>query len=148
MIIVAGCLIEKDNKILMVKEAGKEIYAQWNFPAGRVNEHELIVDGAIREVFEETGCKVVLKGVLPIHTACFKNGQTVVRFTFIAEIIHENIQFDRDELLDVKWLDIDEIKKMSKEELRAYDTSIQIIKDYEEEKIYPLELFNNTKHIR
>ena len=33
---------------------------------------------------------------------------------------------------------------MKKEELRGYDISIQFIKDFEENKIYPLEIFNNT----
>lgn len=32
----------RDNKILMVKEAKKKCYGQWNFPAGHVDEHELI----------------------------------------------------------------------------------------------------------
>ena len=38
MIIVAGSLIVRENKILMVQEAKKECYGQWNFPAGHVDE--------------------------------------------------------------------------------------------------------------
>ena len=37
---------------------------------------------------------------------------------------------------------------MTDQELRGYDTSIQFIKDYEANKIYPLEIFNNMKYIR
>ena len=48
----------KNNKILMVKEAKKKCYGQWNFPAGHVEENELVTDAAIREAYEETGCKV------------------------------------------------------------------------------------------
>ena len=68
MTIVAGSLIVKDNKILMIQEAKKSCYGQWNFPAGHVEEKELITDAAIREAFEETGCKIKLTGVLPIST--------------------------------------------------------------------------------
>lgn len=60
MIVIAGCIIEKDNKILMVKEAKKKCYGQWNFPAGHLEENETIKEAAIREVYEETGCKVKL----------------------------------------------------------------------------------------
>ena len=148
MVVVAGCLIVQKNKILMVKEAAKAVYGQWNIPAGRVDEHELITDAAIREVYEETGCKVKLTGVLPISTVCLNNGNTVVRITFTADVIEENIKFDSDEILDVKWLDIDEVKNMTQEQLRAYDVSTKIIKDFEDKKIFSLEVFNSTKYIR
>ena len=49
MIILAGCIIVRDNKILMVKEAKKQCYGQWNFPSGHVEEKELITEAAIRE---------------------------------------------------------------------------------------------------
>ena len=42
MKIIAGCIIEKNNKILMVKEAKKKCYGQWNFPAGHLEENETI----------------------------------------------------------------------------------------------------------
>ena len=45
MVVIAGCLIVRDGKILMVKEAKKKCYGQWNFPAGHVDENELITDG-------------------------------------------------------------------------------------------------------
>lgn len=40
MVVIAGCIIVRDNKILMVKEAKKKCYGQWNFPAGHVDEGE------------------------------------------------------------------------------------------------------------
>lgn len=121
MVIIAGCVIVRDNKILMVKEAKKKCFGQWNFPAGHVDEHELITEAAIREAYEETGCKVKLTGVLPISCVDFKNGETHTMVRFTADIVEENIKFD---------------------------TSIQFIKDFEDGKVYPLDVFNNTKYIR
>lgn len=66
MVVIAGCLIVRNNRVLMVKEAQKKCYGQWNIPAGHVEENEKITDAAIRETFEETGCKVKLTGVLPM----------------------------------------------------------------------------------
>ena len=148
MLVIAGCYVVKDNKILMVKEAKKICYGQWNFPAGKVEENELITDAAIREVYEETNCKVKLTGVLPISTIIFPDGETAILIEFTADIIEENIKFDANEILDVKWIDIEEVKNMSERELRGYDTSIQLIKDFENKKVYPIEIFNNIKYYR
>ncbi len=148
MVIIAGCVIVRDNKILMVKEAKKKCYGQWNFPAGHVDENELITEAAIREAYEETGCKVKLTGVLPISCVDFKNGETHIMVRFTADIVAENIKFDTEEILDVQWLDIKDVKSMTDQELRGYDTSIQFIKDFEDGKVYPLDVFNNTKYIR
>lgn len=146
MTIISGCVIERDNKILMVKEAKKRCYGQWNFPAGHVNEFEKIADAAIREVFEETGCKVKLTGVLPIATK-FAKEETQLHIRFTAEIIEEHIKFEESEILDVKWLDIEKLKNMSETELRGYDININFIKCFEKGKIYPLEVFENKTFI-
>ena len=66
MKVIAGCVVEKNNKILMVQEGLDFCYGQWNYPAGHVDEFENITEAAIREVKEETGLDVKLKGVLPI----------------------------------------------------------------------------------
>lgn len=144
MIIIAGCVIVRDNKILMVKEAQKKCYGQWNYPAGHVDEGEKITTAAIREVLEETGCKVKLTGVLPIYSA---NGGNIERLMvrFTAEVIEEDIKIDPEEILDVQWIDIEKLKNMTREELRAYDVNMQYIKDFEDGKIYPLEIFNDTQ---
>jgi len=148
MIVIAGCLIVKDDKVLMVKEAKKSCYGQWNFPAGHVDENELITDAAIREAYEETGCKVKLTGVLPISTVILKDGVTAIMVKFTSDIIEENIKFDTNEILDVKWIDIEEVKNMTEQELRGYDTGIQLIKDFEDKKVYPMEIFDNKKYVR
>lgn len=148
MVVIAGCVIVRDNKILMVKEAKKVCYGQWNFPAGHVDELEKITDAAIRETYEETGCRVKLTGVLPIASVDRNDGKSRLMVRFTADVIEEDIRFDTDEILDVKWLNIEDVKNMNEKELRGWDTSIQFIKDYEENRIYPLEIFNNTKYIR
>lgn len=148
MVVIAGCLIVRDNKILMIKEAKKKCYGQWNFPAGHVDEPEFITDAAIREAYEETGCKVKLTGVLPICMVEAKDAEPRLMVRFTAEIVEENIKINPNEILDVQWLDIEQVKNMTEQELRGYDTSIQFIKDFEDKKIYPLEIFNNTKYVR
>lgn len=50
--------------------------------------------------------------------------------------------------LDVKWLDLKDVKKMSNEQLRGYDTIFQELKDIEDKKIYPIDIFDSKKYIR
>ena len=146
MVVIAGCIVRKGNKILMVKEAKKKCYGQWNYPAGHMEEDEKITDAAIRETFEETRCKVKLTGVLPICSFNKPEG-TRILVKFTADVIEENITFDTDEILDVQWIDMETIKHMSREELRSYDINIAHLKDLEENKIFPLEVFDDTEYL-
>ena len=144
MKIIAGCVVEQDNKILMVQEGLDFCYGQWNFPAGHVNEFENVTDAAVREVKEETGLDVKLKGVLPICETELRN-ETHVIIRFVAEVIGGKIEFDSNEILDVKWIDIKDIEKMTEEQLRNYLVGKNIIKDYIENRIYPLEIFSDKQ---
>ncbi len=145
MKVIAGCIIKRDNKILMVKEAKKDCYGKWNYPAGKVEESEKVTEGAIRETFEETGCEVKLTGALPIASVDLEN-ETYIIIRFTAEILKENIKFDKNEILDVKWIDIDDIKNMKREEFRGYELNKKTIDDIENNNIYPLQIFDNAKY--
>lgn len=144
MKVIAGCVVEKDNKILMVQEGLDFCYGQWNYPAGHVDEFENITEAAIREVKEETGLDVKLKGVLPILETELKN-ETHIIIRFVAEVIGGEISFDSNEILDVKWLDIKDIEKMTEKELRNYEVGKNILNDYIEKKIYPIDIFSNKQ---
>ena len=146
MKVIAGCLISKENKILMVKEAKTICYGKWNFPAGHVDEGENIRVAAIREVFEETGCKVELKGVLPIVSIQTPKGETHVLIRFVAEIVEENIKFNPEEILDVKWIEIEKVKKMTIDEIRGLDTTAKFLSDLENNNIYPLDMISDKEY--
>ncbi len=143
MKVIAGCIVLKEDKILMVKEKNPICYGKWNFPAGIVEEGEKIQVAAHREVKEETGCRVKLKGILPIVQVESPNKETHVLIRFIADIVDETINFDKTEILDVKWIDIEKIKNMGINELRGYDTTKKWLSDIENNNIYPLEIISN-----
>ncbi len=147
MLVLAGCLIEKENKILMVQEAKEKCYGQWNMPSGHVEDNETICDAAIREVLEETGCKVKLTGFLPIITLQLGDIKAIV-VRFVGEIIEEKISFNTKEILDVKWIDKENLKNMKETELRGYESTLDTIKWFEEGKIYPLEIFDEKLYLR
>ena len=131
MQIIVGGIIEKDNKILMVKEAKKKCYGKWNVPAGHLEDGETVFEGAIREIFEETGCKVRLKKMLPIITSYFENNTFVI------------ITFNKDEILDVKWISKEELECMNSEKLRDERLIKRTLNMLKENKLYPLDVIEN-----
>ncbi len=143
MKVIVGGIIRKENKILMVQEAQEKCYGQWNFPAGHLDEGETIFEGAIREIFEETGCKVKLTKMLPIISA--KGNSNIVRITFLTELLEENISFDPSEILVVKWWEIEEIKNMPKTDLRGEKMILEMIRQIEENEGYPLEVIREME---
>ena len=118
MNIVVGGIIEKEGKYLLVQEAKKKCYEKWNFPAGHLDFNESLKQGAIREIKEETGCDVKLDGVCYVANRILED-DLFVMIVFNAKLINENIEFDKEEILDVKWFDYDEIVNKMESMLRG-----------------------------
>ena len=118
MKVIVGGIIEKEGKYLLVQEAKKKCYEKWNFPAGHLDFNESLKQGAIREIKEETGCDVKLDGVCYVANRILED-DLFVMIVFNAKLINENIEFDKEEILDVKWFDYDEIVNKMKSMLRG-----------------------------
>ena len=77
----AGCLIEQNDKILLVLRAKEPFRDRWNLPAGYVEDDEKPIEAAERETFEETGLRVKgekLIGVYPFTDDPRGNGILIV----------------------------------------------------------------------
>ena len=118
MKVIVGGIIEKDGKYLLVQEAQEKCYKKWNFPAGHLDFSESLEQGAVREIKEETGCNVELDGVCYIANKVLEN-DLFVMVVFNAKLVKETIEFDKDEILDVKWFDYDEIVNKMNNQLRG-----------------------------
>lgn len=118
MKVIVGGIIEKEGKYLLVQEAKKKCYKKWNFPAGHLDFNESLEQGAIREIKEETGCDVKLDGVCYVANRILED-DLFVMIVFNAKLINENIEFDKEEILDVKWFDYDEIVNKMESMLRG-----------------------------
>ena len=146
---MVGCIIRKENKFLLVKEARID-KGLWNQPAGWLNKGENIVEGAKREAKEETGLKIKIKGLLGIYSLLKRNHQKLktdlhaIKIIFAAQTVGNKIKFNKDEIMEAKWFTKKEIEKMGKDQLRDMDIKIEV-KNFVENKIYPLELIYHTK---
>jgi len=140
VIVVGVCIKNNNNEILMVQEAEEKIRGLYNIPAGKLDSNESIFDGAIREVKEETGYDVKLDSILCIQ---YLENKNILKIIFNSSIVSGNVCFDKDEIMDVRWISIDELENMTDKELRSYNSNINIIKDCKNNKSYPLNLIEN-----
>ena len=129
--VVVGGVIEKNGKFLLVQEAKEKCRGKWNIP-------ESIFDGAKREVKEETGCDVELTGVLQIGNRVLKD-DIFITVVFSTKLLKEIIEYDKNEILDVKWFTYEELLNM-KEELRDYNWIINSISALIENKVANIDL--------
>ena len=139
---VGVCIKSGFDEILMVQEAGNEIRWFYNIPTGRLNSFESIFEGAIREAKEETWYDVKLDSVLCIQ---YLEDKSLLKIIFNATILSWSIDFNENEIMNVKWIPIEKLEKMTKKEIRSYDSIINIIKNVKNNAQYPLEIIENFK---
>ena len=139
-IVVGACIKNENNEILMVKENKASVKKLYNIPAGKLNMSESIFEAAIREAKEETGYDIKLDSVLCIQYLESKN---ILKIIFNATIISGEKSYDKNEIMDVKWISINELELMREKELRSYKSTINIIRAAKENKEYPIEIIEN-----
>ena len=98
------CIIENDNKILLVRNNyGRK---RWTFPGGRINKNELPEKAIKREVKEEIGLNVSGIKLLDsfISTAEHKKDKIYV---FLAKSNKKDFKIDNIEILEANWFSVD-----------------------------------------
>ena len=140
VVVVGVCIKNNNDEILMVQEAEEKIRGLYNIPAGKLDFNESIFNGAIREAKEETGYDVKLDSILCIQ---YLENKNILKIIFNASIVSGNVCFDKDEIMDVRWISIDELERMTDKELRSYKSNNSIINEVKNNKNYPLDLIEN-----
>jgi 8-oxo-dGTP diphosphatase len=110
--VVAGCVLARDDKYLLVQEKRPKVYGLWNLPAGHVDKGESIEVAAIREAREETGYKVALDRKLPVEHIDLERP---VLHAFKAHIISGSLKAQPEELLDARWFSLEDVKRLHQE---------------------------------
>jgi ADP-ribose pyrophosphatase YjhB (NUDIX family) len=126
--VIAGCVVRKDGKYLLVKEKQAKAYGLWNLPAGHVDEGETFASAAKRETYEETGYKVELdKKLAVIHPDVARP----VLHAYEAHVIGGGLTINPEEILEACWLTFAEIQKLHADGKLRNDWVIDSIKQVE-----------------
>ncbi len=142
MNIIVNVVVKKDDTILMVQEGEGNSKGMWNFPAGHLDEGENIFEGAIREAKEETGFDVELTGLVNIQNVVYDN-RHIVMVMFSAEIVGGEIVIDGKEIMNVKFISVEDIFSMTDKELRCCEARKETISKVIEGKIASLDVVSN-----
>lgn len=109
--VVAGAVLKKDGKYLLVQEAQSKAYGLWNLPAGRVDVGDTIEQTAVKEAKEESGFDVRIIRKLGIYQ---DTATDAVKHAFEAEIVGGELAIPEGEIMDARWYSYEEIKDMEK----------------------------------
>ena len=137
--ITVAAIIEADGQFLCVEERAHERLVI-NQPAGHLEPGESLVDGAVREVQEETGWRFAPQGVVGIYRWTHaRENKTYVRACFFGTGHDHNPAQPLDKGIErALWLSRDALS-LRKSNLRS-PLVLRCVDDYLAGKRYPLDL--------
>jgi len=118
-------IIEKDDKIVLVKRRNKPFKNIFVLPGGFVEHGETVEQAAIREAKEETGINIRLEEILGVYSEPDRDPRgPTISIAFIAEPISGELKAKSD-AKDARWIRPEEIDPNS----LGFDHR-KILKDY------------------
>lgn len=108
--LTTAVIVEKNNKLLMVRERTPENVLVMNQPAGHVEYGETVFNAAIRETREETGLNIKLNHFIGLFAApAIDQKSTYYRLLFHATVESGVLQPLDADIEEACWLSLDEI---------------------------------------
>jgi len=141
IVLVVSVSIIKNNEVLMIQENKPSAMDKWNFPSGRIEQGEDILTAACREVKEETGYDVKLSKTTGVYNFISDTNHQVILFHFVGEIIGGSLMLEENEIVDSKWICLDELIQVENKNLRNANVLKQITESLLQQKFYPTTCF-------
>ena len=139
-IIVSVGIWNEKNQFLMVEEAKPHVKGLWGLPSGRLELNETLIDGAKREVMEETGCEVEITGISGFYHYQTDKGM-VARICFNGRLISENKEaILGEDVMSCSWKTKEEIEELIASGKIRSTPAEEIIKQYFKGTNYPLDV--------
>ncbi|CAH2716197.1 hypothetical protein BACCIP111895_03381 [Neobacillus rhizosphaerae] len=142
IVLVVSVSIINGDEVLIIKENKPFAINKWNFPSGRIEYKEDILEAACREVKEETGFDVKLTGTTGVYNFISSSNDQVILFHFTGEITGGSLKIEEDVIIDSKWIMVSELMKFDNNELREPSVIRQIVDRLVNQNIYSISVFN------
>lgn len=138
-----GGLVERENKILLVKQNYGKLRDRWLLPGGHVDKGESLSAAVKREVLEETGVKANAREVLAVRSRLIES-VTDCYIVFKMDYIEGEPQPDGFENTEAGFYSLNEI--INKKDVTPL--AVEIIKNYFDKKNNGLKEKTNFVHNR
>lgn len=114
LVFAGGCIFNEKGEVLLQRRGD---FGKWGFPGGAVELGETPEQAAIREVKEETGLEVEIRGLIGIYTDCdmkYPNGDKAQSICIVYEfqVTGGEVACDEEETLELKFFSLDESPEM------------------------------------
>jgi phosphatase NudJ len=133
---VVGAILEKDGKILLVKETSGLDKDKWSHPAGWIDIGEHPVEAMKREVLEESGYEFEPTHLLGVYSLVRKDAEPkigavphAIKLIFKGKLLNDTPHPLEDDVTETKWFIPEEIYAMDGNTLRDEDIK-QMVRDY------------------
>lgn len=112
-ILSAGAIIFRVESVLLVQRGHDPAKGLWSIPGGVIKVGESIADGLLREIFEETGIRILLKDLVEVVERVFRDEKGRVTYHYVildylAEYDEGIVKHDSD-ADDAKFVLLDEL---------------------------------------
>ena len=109
----ASAAIFRDGKILIVERGKGSMTGIWSLPGGHIEPGERAIDAAAREVAEETGVAVQIKGLVDVHNVIFHHDNGTLRTHYVLCVYYGHWQAGEPEAAtdarDARFVTLDEL---------------------------------------
>src|SRR5436305_12794703 len=82
-IVAVLAVVLRGEEALIVQRAQQPNAGRWGFPGGVLELGETVAEGAMRELFEETGILARPAGILDVHDAITRDADARVQFHYL-----------------------------------------------------------------
>ena len=111
--ITADGILLKDKQILLIQRKNDPFKGKWALPGGFVEYGEKTEDTVVREVFEETGLKTKIRGLVGVYSDPKRDprGHTIT-VAYVLEITGGTLKAG-DDASDVKFFNVNKLPTLS-----------------------------------
>lgn len=115
--VAVGAIVLDDGDILLVKRRTEPAAGTWSLPGGKLELGESLHEAAVREVLEETACKISPRGIAGVVERIVRDDEGAISHHYVivdlwAAIIDRIDPTASDDAEDARWFAADELSRI------------------------------------